>query len=280
MKKAKLFFYILKLFLLFSLLTILTQVGGLLYLLYQPFSRGIKKKVRQPVKSFFIRAAFFSGILVLFSLLIVPMLARPFGRVPLPLFSQQDRPLKPANLLTVFANRHYVEPELKEAIIQVSSSFAKKEPGTTILYLDANFPFFNGFPLIPHLSHDDGEKLDIGFVYKNKRTGDRLKRSPTLFGYGLTENPSQGEFNQPAACEKKGYWQYSLLTMITLPKPNVAFDASANKRLLQLLAADSRIGKIFIEPHLKNRLELSHLGKIRYHGCHAVRHDDHIHIQQ
>ena len=39
------------------------------------------------------------------------------------------------------------------------------------------------------------------------------------------------------------------------------------------------IKKIFIEPHLKTRWGLKNYQKIRYHGCHAVRHDDHIHVQ-
>ena len=31
--------------------------------------------------------------------------------------------------------------------------------------LDGNFPFITGFPLLPHLSHDDGEKVDLAFYY-------------------------------------------------------------------------------------------------------------------
>ncbi|MFT5619364.1 MAG: hypothetical protein ACI85I_002607, partial [Arenicella sp.] len=38
-------------------------------------------------------------------------------------------------------------------------------------------------------------------------------------------------------------------------------------------------GKVFIEPHLKTRLGLENYSKIRFHGCQAVRHDDHIHVQ-
>ena len=38
------------------------------------------------------------------------------------------------------------------------------------------------------------------------------------------------------------------------------------------------LGKVFIEPHLKDRMKLTN-SKIRFHGCGAVRHDDHIHIQ-
>ncbi|MBB3160132.1 hypothetical protein FHS25_000564 [Rhizobium laguerreae] len=36
--------------------------------------------------------------------------------------------------------------------------------------------------------------------------------------------------------------------------------------------------KIFIEPHLKNALGIAD-SHIRFQGCRAARHDDHIHIQ-
>ncbi|HKK76486.1 MAG TPA: hypothetical protein VJ953_15505 [Saprospiraceae bacterium] len=41
----------------------------------------------------------------------------------------------------------------------------KEAPSLRINYLDANFPFWNEFPLLPHLSHDDGKKVDISFLY-------------------------------------------------------------------------------------------------------------------
>jgi murein endopeptidase len=50
------------------------------------------------------------------------------------------------------------------------------------------------------------------------------------------------------------------------------------KLLVEVLLKFDNMEKIFIEPHLKSRLGLTN-SKIRYHGCGAVRHDDHIHIQ-
>ena len=41
---------------------------------------------------------------------------------------------------------------------------------------------------------------------------------------------------------------------------------------------NSNTHKIFIEPHLKQRLGIKNQ-KVRFHGCGAVRHDDHIHLQ-
>ena len=34
----------------------------------------------------------------------------------------------------------------------------------------------------------------------------------------------------------------------------------------------------WLEPHLKNRLGITH-SKLRFQGCQAVRHDDHIDVQ-
>ena len=36
---------------------------------------------------------------------------------------------------------------------------------------------------------------------------------------------------------------------------------------------------LLLEPHLKTRLKLEKYDKIRFQGCRAARHDDHIHVQ-
>jgi murein endopeptidase len=48
--------------------------------------------------------------------------------------------------------------------------------------------------------------------------------------------------------------------------------------LINLFTADPRVIKIFVEPPLATRFNLSD-PKIRFQGCRAARHDDHIHIQ-
>ena len=93
---------------------------------------------------------------------------------------------------------------------EVALEAAVRYSGTELRYLDANYPFFDGFPLLPHRSHDYGEKLDISFLYVNK-AGERVIRSPGFLGYGHVEPPADGEFDQPAKCADGGYWQYSLL---------------------------------------------------------------------
>lgn len=58
---------------------------------------------------------------------------------------------------------------------------------------------------------------------------------------------------------------YSVATFLIVP-------------VISLFAERPVIGKLFIEPHLKTRLKLTS-NKIRFHGCQAVRHDDHMHVQ-
>ena len=50
------------------------------------------------------------------------------------------------------------------------------------------------------------------------------------------------------------------------------------KSLINEILKSDLVNKVFIEPHLKKRLKLNH-SKIRFQGCKAVRHDDHIHFQ-
>lgn len=48
--------------------------------------------------------------------------------------------------------------------------------------------------------------------------------------------------------------------------------------MLNWLAADPRVGRIFVEPHLRESLGLAS-EKFGFQGCRAARHDDHVHFQ-
>lgn len=214
------------------------------------------------------------AIYLLTTMIIIPPIAKNFGRIPLPLSNPQ---LKPATNFTWIANRHYVKPELFDLLDEVSDELPSN---ISVVYLDACFPFIDGFPLIGHLSHDDGEKVDLAFVYANSK-GDYLNDGKSFTGYGIVEPPSETELDQPAICENQGFWHYSITTKFTLIERSkeYRFDDAANRLLIRKLATDSRTGKLFIEPHLKDRLRLNKFSKVRFHGCHAARHDDHIHVQ-
>jgi hypothetical protein len=260
----------------FIFLTVLTQVGGIIYLLTFGLYPLIHRKIKTRTAQYSIKLLSFLILYSFTTFLILPHLSKPLGRVPLPLTGQ----LRPLTFLTCFLNRHYVRPELKQIALNASEEMQTKFPGTTLNYLDANFPFIDKFPLIPHLSHNDGKKLDLAFYYKDSKTGNISNNNPSIIGYGVCEEPKAGEEDKPEFCAKKGYWQYSFLTKI-IPQGNkkdYTFDAERTKALIVLLVRKNNVGKIFLEPHLKTRMNLTS-GKIRFHGCQAVRHDDHIHLQ-
>lgn len=276
----KILFSLLKSLGIFLVLTVFTQIGGLLYLLskflFKKITPFFSKKIPIPIQ----KGLTFLSIYLGFTLFIIPPMAQMNNRVPLPYFAKEQH-LQPANILTVLLNRHYVRPKLKRLTEDVSKKMNQRYPGKQLFYLDANFPFWNGFPLLPHLSHNDGRKIDLSFLYKNRQSGDFIHNRLSFTGYGFCEAPQKSERNQPDICAKKGYWQYSLLKQMVNndAHPEVQFDEIRNKALLKILAKEKVTQKIFIEPHLKNRLQLTNYRKIRYHGCQAVRHDDHIHLQ-
>lgn len=265
------------LILLVLLLTIITEVGGIILLFSIPIFRLIdRKQIYNWVKPFLKFFSFFA-IYLAFSFFILPLIAKPFDRVPL----TGIKNVKPLNYWTIILNRHYVKPELKTLIKSSFEKFIDLHPNSTISYLDACFPIGN-IPLIPHLSHKDGKKLDLAFFYLDKKTNEELNRkAPSVIGYGVFEDPFPNEINKPKECKDMGYWQYRFLETIVPQnnKENMIFDLSRTKDLIKIIATDKLVNKIFIEPHLKIRLGLTDFEKIRYQGCHSVRHDDHIHIQ-
>ncbi|WP_424962526.1 hypothetical protein [Ekhidna sp.] len=259
---VKFFFHLL----VFFVLTVLTQVGGVIYLLClfitkQFGLRGIK------------RISTFLLIYLLNVFLIIPILSGFGDRKALPIFGD----LRPISWFTVLCNRHYVTEALEEVALEMSNQMVKNFPGTKTNYLDANFPFWDGFPLFPHLSHSDGKKLDLAFYYK--KDNKFSSSTPTLIGYGSYENPEIGESDYPRICKERGFWQYGLIGKLVPASSSLELDNERTKFALIKLSTDSRVSKIFIEPHLKDRWGLSGFEKIRFHGCQAVRHDDHIHFQ-
>ena len=214
---------------------------------------------------------------LLSTFLILPLLAPVFGRTALPLSGN----LKPLNYGFCLLNRHYVTPDLEVLMQQLATEMDDRFPGTTTYYLDANFPFWDGFPLAPHLSHDDGRKLDLAFYYMDPQSGKPKAGSPTRMGYGSSEGPGPGEVDLPSRCAEQGFWQYSLIQAL-LPHGSIdtyELDVKRTAVLVRRLAMQDAIEKIFLEPHLKERWRLQEYGKIRFQGCHSVRHDDHIHLQ-
>lgn len=269
---------VLGILLLIFLLTVLTQVGGIVLVISSVLSWRLNKGVKHIWKRFVIRIGLFATIYLLFVFVIVPLIAKPLGRVPLPLFEHNH--VRPANAITFLLNRNYVRPEMRRIVFEVADRLQEKYPGSTLNYLDANFPFIDKFPLFPHLSHSDGKKLDISFFYKDSKTYLNTDEVPSWIGYGICEEPGPGEVNRPMDCKKKGFWQYSAL-MENLPqgaKKNFIFDEDRTRFMINAFVKEKNLGKILIEPHLKSRLHLTS-DKVRLHGCNAVRHDDHIHVQ-
>lgn len=271
-------FRILTILTLFIFLTVLTQVGGIVLLIALTFHKYINRQVTHKWWNPAAKVATFLVLYAATTFVIVPLLARPLGRVPMPLLERGH--LRPLTVLTCLLNRHYVRPELRRAAFEVAEEMNRAFPGTTVNYLDGNFPFGNHFPLVPHLSHNDGRKLDLAFCYTDNHTLQPTNESPSVIGYGVCEAPRAGEQNTASFCDENGYWQYSLSEKVVPQggKKDYTLDEERTRRLVNLFAAHSAIGKIFIEPHLKGRMKLTS-SKIRFHGCRAVRHDDHIHVQ-
>jgi hypothetical protein len=254
-----------------GVLTVFTQVGGLVYLL-------VVLELRHRTWKRWFKLLVFWAAYLFTTLLIVPNVAPYFGRVALPL--TKTKHLQAHNLMTCLLNRNYVRPELLQTVYTVAAQLQERYPDMTVNYLEANFPFIDGFPLAPHLSHNDGKKLDLSFCYLDAQTGKLTNDCPSWLGYGICEVPLPNEPDRPAECAAQGYWVYSWL-MAHYPQGNrrhFRFDAERTRALVNAFAEQATIGKIYIEPHLKVRLRLTS-DKIWLHGCQSVRHDDHVHVQ-
>ena len=230
-------------------LTILTQIGGVVWCLNLLVFYVLKKKIKLRY-----RMLSFSTLYLIFTFFVIPFLASQLGRTQLPISRSNN--LAPHNFMTVLLNRNYVTPKLKSELLDISNQFTQINPNIKTIYLDANFPFWDGFPLLPHLSHNDGKKIDLSFIYT--QNGIVTNQKPARSGYGYYEPPKKGESNQPNICAKKGNWQYSFPQYLTLgSRNNLTFDNIKTKAFLQLILQRPHTHKVFIEPHLKQRMKIN-----------------------
>ncbi|GAK59912.1 hypothetical protein U27_06898 [Candidatus Vecturithrix granuli] len=226
--------------------------------------------VRWGVNILLVLALYFISLIVL-----IPGIASIGGRVALPWFATPDLPLRPVNLGYCLLARNYVRPTVRTVLARIARNMSTRYQGTTVIYLDANFPFLNGFPLLPHLSHHDGSKVDLAYFYRNATTKERLNTTPSPIGYWAYEQPQPSEV-QP--CQGKKSWLRWNFDWLQPLFAYTGVDPERTEVLLKELIAEPEIQKILIEPHLKFRLH-SDVPKVRFQGCSAARHDDHIHIQ-
>lgn len=234
------------------LLTLLTQLGGLAWLAALIFRKRL--------------LAFVLGYALLWAAALV--MAPLFGRVPLSCTT--DGPLQMRSWVFCLTNRNYMTPELRDALTDTATALNQDYPGTPLQVLDASFPFVTGFPLLPHLSHDDGEKADVALLYRRDGT----------YAPGFTPSPVGYFAFEPGPTHCPPVWPSLRWDLDWLQPlwPDHSLDADRTSLVLRLLARDTRITRIFIEPHLKARLGVQG-GTIGFQGCRAARHDDHIHVQ-
>lgn len=250
----------------FVMLTVLTQVGGVLCLAAWWISGRWCRRKRA-------RAACAAGAYLLATLFFIPLLARPLGRVPLPLVHTESLPLAPRTAWFWLANRHYVTPDVRDVLAGAARKLQATHPHSVVHYLDAGFPFRDGLAMIPHWSHGSGRAVDLTFCYKRNR-GGAYGASPSPIGYGIYEGPGPGEA-QPYR-GKFSWLRWDLPWLQWFNRRN-RLDENRTRDLVRFLLEDPRTNKVLLELHLQHRLGLQH-GKLRFQQLQAARHDDHLHV--
>lgn len=233
-------------------LTVLTQLGGLAWLVALRFRR---------------RLVVF--VLAYAALWGAAQLAAPaLGRVPVPCTGEV---LREQSWVYCALMRNFVTADLLAVAEDAAAVVAAEFPGTVTLALDGGFPLLDGMPLVPHLSHDDGEKLDFAFYYADDR-GYVAGRTASPLGY-FAFLRLDAEACPPARVTLRWDmdWVQPLVRDLTL-------EPERTRALIRALAGDARVGKVFVEPPVVEALGVTG-PKLRFQGCRAARHDDHIHIQ-
>ena len=157
----------------------------------------------------------------------------------------------------------------------LDQAMAGRFPGSGVTILEGSFPFFDGFPLPPHLSHHDGRKVDLAYFYRDASGQPIARGSPSPIGYFHFQQPRSGDREPCAGRFTPLRWDFGWLQ----PKaPAWVLDEERTRAMILWLKARPEVTRIFIEPHLADRLGVGG-GKVRFQGCQAARHDDHLHVE-
>ena len=232
-------------------LTALTQVGGAVWLLALILrGTGPARVLRHGFLLISLYTAFSVGAWAL---------SPVFGRVALPCFGTDVAGLRAERLAFCVMNRSYVVPELADELVLVGQALATE--GYELRTLDAGFPI--PMPMVPHLTHAAGRAVDIALPLDGMRAP---------FGYFAFVQPQEGD-TQP--CDGQiGRLRWDLPG---LQPATVTLDEGALRAQLTAILDRPRL-EVLIEPHLEARLGFDS-PRLRFQGCHAARHDDHIHIR-
>lgn len=194
------------------------------------------------------------------------------GLVTLP--CDASTPLEPTRPYYCRRDRHFVTPTTRDALIDTATAMRRLHPGEVLRFMDASGPDGRK-PFPPHRSHGDGRQIDLGLYYTDVQ-GRPLNVFPATDRYGgywPAEPPRPGKEvacpqGRPGRAEK--------------PDPPAdrpwRLDEARTKALVETLIADRRVRRVLIEPHLERRFGLWGHPKLRFAGCQAARHDDHLHV--
>lgn len=161
-------------------------------------------------------------------------------------------------------------PSARAALVAAADAVARAHPGSVVRYMDASWPR-GSRPMPPHLSHGDGRQVDIA-LFLRRPDGTHLAGPPSPNGYGAF-TPPRREAERACTGVAGPHGQ---------PDPPTSrpwrLDERRTAELVRRLSADRRVRRVFLEPHLKHRLGFARDTKVRFAGCQAARHDDHIHV--
>lgn len=197
----------------------------------------------------------------------------PAGLVPLPCAVGA---LQPVSTVYCKRKRNYVTPVAREVLTSVAEALTRAHPGAVVRYMEASWP--SGVrPMPPHFSHGDGRQIDLALFYKD-RNGRQLSIPPRAVGPPIA--PGYGAYEPPHDSSRRA--------CANVPGPhdrpdppagrNWLLDEPRTAELIRRLISAPEVRRVFLEPHLKTRLGFERSDKVRFAGCAAARHDDHIHV--
>lgn len=265
----------------FGGLTAITQLGGLVFLAGLILAWLLRRAGTRKPLAVLAGVVFFLAAVPLANLFVAPVLASLSGRIALPCRVGPQQAYAALSPIDCALGRNYARPEVEALLDAMARDLGQTYPGLVVATLDIGFPVLDGFPLPPHLSHDDGRRIDLAYFYKDAVGVPLPLTAPSFLGYWGFEAPTTPE---DAACTDKTRWltfRWDMGWFQNFVRKDLTLDEERTAAMLRWLVEkgpEHGVSKILLEPHMAKRLAVAS-PMIRFQGCRAARHDDHIHVE-
>lgn len=268
--------------LLFVVLDKSTSTGGFVFLGVAYLAWDLHRGGTRLPMAMLAGLAFFLAGMPIANLVVAPIIGAQIGRVALPCKPGPDAPYAALTPLLCALGRNYVRPEVDVMLKEMARDLRRAYPDMTFPVLDAG-PMYSGMGgrYTSRNWRKRGWSVDLAYFYQDAAGKYVPHETPSPIGFWGFQAPPAGSKPVCADDAVSSFLRWDMAWFQAYVRQDLTLDERRTAAMLRWLTQRGRqfgVKEVLIEPHMAKRLGVTS-PLIRFQGCLAARHDDHIHVE-